>query len=193
MTTQEIIAKFPAEVALITLLERNGYMRLPNCDRRKEEHRNYKKGYEIRLIAQSKRDIVAIRRLLREVKIKYGRPFEKNKQWVQPLYGKENLEQFDAWLAKHGRPSLLEIRERRAEDLEARKEVKRKKKEAVEKGRKLRKANREKPLRKKTARKKATLKKSAPKKTTAKKAATKKVAAKKSARKKTARKKKPTQ
>jgi hypothetical protein len=85
---------------LVELYQDSGYMRVPNMDRREEEPGEYKKGYEIRLIARTKRDLAVIRRLLREVGLKAGKPFPKHSRWVQPVYGYEAMNQFKEWLKK---------------------------------------------------------------------------------------------
>ncbi|MFQ6114631.1 MAG: hypothetical protein ACE5NG_11210 [bacterium] len=77
-------------------------MRVPNDARREEEPHDYKKGYEIRLLANTRREIMAIRRLLRQVGLKGGRPFKKHNQWVQPIYGKQAMDRFNMWLEHCG-------------------------------------------------------------------------------------------
>ncbi len=90
------------EAELVALFQRNGYMRVPNPDRREEDPDNYKKGYEIRWVVATRRETAAIRRLLRRVGIKGGKPFLKNRKWVQPVYGKKALERFKEWLEEFG-------------------------------------------------------------------------------------------
>ena len=85
------------EAALVELYQCNGYVRVPDDTRREEEPRTYKKGYEIRLLGNTQREIAAIRRLLRQVGLKGGKPFRKHNQWVQPVYGKQALDRFNMW------------------------------------------------------------------------------------------------
>ncbi len=82
MSSETISSEMQPEAALVELFQRNGYMRVPNDDRREEEPRNYKKGYEIRLVANTQRAITAIRRLLRQAGLKSGKPFKK-KAWFK--------------------------------------------------------------------------------------------------------------
>jgi len=102
MPTETVASETQPEAALVERFQRNGYMRGPNHDRREEEPRNYKKGYEIRLVANTQREITAVRRLLRQVGLKGGKPFKKNNQWVQPIYGKQAMDRFNMWLEEFG-------------------------------------------------------------------------------------------
>ena len=79
---------------LTMLFARNGYIRRPNLKRRAATPRVYKKGYEVRLVADSVADLRAIRRLLRAAGFNPGRPFAKARQWRQPLYGRQAVTRF---------------------------------------------------------------------------------------------------
>lgn len=81
---------------LLEIYMRNGYARTPNAERRTREKALYKKGWEIRLVLKNENELAEVRRLLRQAGIEPGRPFMKSKQWVQPLYGKEVAEKFEA-------------------------------------------------------------------------------------------------
>lgn len=83
---------------LVELFQRNGYMRVPNIERRDEDKQSYKKGYEIRIVVRTQRELVSVRQLLRQLELKAGKPFMKANQWVQPIYGKAALERFSVWL-----------------------------------------------------------------------------------------------
>jgi len=73
----------------------NGCFRAPNIARRKREGcRNYKKGYEIRFVADNKEELQKIRSLLRKAGFKTGKPYSKRSQIVQPIYGKNFYEEF---------------------------------------------------------------------------------------------------
>ena len=102
MSTETIISDMQPEAALVALYQRNGYMRVPDDSRREDEPRKYKKGYEIRLVTNTQRDITAIRRLLRQVGLKGGKPFQKSNQWVQPVYGRQAMDRFKMWLKEFG-------------------------------------------------------------------------------------------
>ena len=80
--------------ALRRLFERNGYVRLPNPKKRKRYGAEYKKGYEVRLVAETKAELREIRRLLKEAEFKVSRSFEKNYRYVQPVYGHDAVERF---------------------------------------------------------------------------------------------------
>jgi hypothetical protein len=92
----------PPELVLVEFYQRNGYMRVPNLALRTDAPRDYKKGYEVRLVAKSQRELSAIRRLLKLVELRPGKPFPKHKQWVQPIYGRDALDLFQSWVETYG-------------------------------------------------------------------------------------------
>ena len=79
---------------LVELFNRNGYVRWPNPDRRASNPRTYKKGYEVRLVANSLAELREMRRLLRAAGFTPGRPFSEARQWRQPLYGRQVVGRF---------------------------------------------------------------------------------------------------
>ena len=80
---------------LAVFFRRNGYVRRPNPDRLAAEgYKGYKKGDEVRLVADSRAELRAIRRLLRAAGFDPGRPFAKARQWRQPLYGRNAVSRF---------------------------------------------------------------------------------------------------
>ncbi len=76
------------------LFRRNGYVRRQNPKRLGRDGRRYKKGDEVRLVANSADELRRIRRLLREAGFEPGRAFAKGRQWRQPLYGREAVARF---------------------------------------------------------------------------------------------------
>ncbi len=79
---------------LAELFHRNGYIRARDPERRLKEGQLYKKGAEVRLVAESKAELAEIRRLLRQAGFKRARPFAKGRQWRQPLYGVAEVARF---------------------------------------------------------------------------------------------------
>ncbi len=80
---------------LTALFRRNGYVRRQSPARRAADgYRTYKKGDEVRLVAESASELQDIRRLLREAGFAPGRPFQKAGQWRQPVYGRESVTRF---------------------------------------------------------------------------------------------------
>ncbi|MBI2826151.1 MAG: hypothetical protein HYX69_15840 [Planctomycetia bacterium] len=79
---------------LAQFFRRNGHVRRQNAKRLKREGQRYKKGDEIRLTASSLKELSVIRRLLIEAGFKPGRPFRKARQFRQPVYGKQAVEEF---------------------------------------------------------------------------------------------------
>jgi hypothetical protein len=93
------------EARLAYFFHRNGYLRLPDQARRRQEgSRKYKKGYEVRLVARSEVELKQMTSLLRQVGLKAGRPYQKGKQKVQPIYGKQAVERFGQLLSQAGAP-----------------------------------------------------------------------------------------
>jgi len=85
-----------AKSRLLEFFQRNGYMRFPNMKQRKNNP-NYKKGHEVRLVLYSLDELDEVVRLLERVGLSGGRPFQKNQQVVQPIYGKEAVDAFLEW------------------------------------------------------------------------------------------------
>jgi hypothetical protein len=79
---------------LAAAYRRNGVLRLPDQERRARKGPSYHKGYEIRLVAFSRKELQRVRRLLREEGYPVSRAFAKVHRLVQPLYGKEVVERF---------------------------------------------------------------------------------------------------
>ncbi len=67
---------------------RNGYVRVPDPDRLAKEGRRYKKGYEVRFVANTPAELRTIRELLKMAGFAVANAFEHAKQWRQPLYGR---------------------------------------------------------------------------------------------------------
>jgi hypothetical protein len=85
----------PSAVAgLASYFERNGYVRQLNPERRSAEGQRYKKGDEVRLVANSRAELAHIRRLLRQARFPAGRPFVKGGQFRQPIYGRQEVARF---------------------------------------------------------------------------------------------------
>lgn len=74
---------------------RNGYVRRVNAERRDALGTQvYKKGDEVRLVADSRAELAIIRRVLRTAGFKPGRPFRKAQQYRQPIYGRAEVARF---------------------------------------------------------------------------------------------------
>jgi hypothetical protein len=79
---------------LAAQFEKNGCTRWPDLERRSKNPREYKKGYEVRLAANSMEELRVIRRALRDAGFKPARPFAKATEWRQPLYGRREVLRF---------------------------------------------------------------------------------------------------
>lgn len=80
---------------LAALFRRNGYVRRQDPRRRaRDGYWGYKKGDEVRLVANSAAELRRIRMLLRRAGFTPGRPFAKGRQWRLPLYGREVVARF---------------------------------------------------------------------------------------------------
>jgi len=82
------MTKAKAKQELYNLFIRNGCIRLPS-KKRKKEGESYKKGYEIRWTAFSKKEAYQIIKMLKSLEIKPGKSYEKNNRVVIPVYNKE--------------------------------------------------------------------------------------------------------
>lgn len=80
---------------LARLFWRNGYVRWQNLRRLEDEGSNrYRKGVEVRLVAESEQELRLIRRLLLAAGFEPGRPFAKGRQFRQPIYGRQAVARF---------------------------------------------------------------------------------------------------
>ena len=100
----QVVADGSPEGLLRQAFRRSGYVRVANQTRRKEMGQKYKKGYEVRLVGKTRAELTQIRRLLRRVGFKAGKPFEKHSRIVQPIYGKAAVEWFLSTSLETGRP-----------------------------------------------------------------------------------------
>ena len=74
---------------------RNAYFRVPNPDRRHDEPHDYKKGYEIRLVLESKEEVTAVQRALKKFQFRLSAPYEHGRhRIIQPIYGKKAVARF---------------------------------------------------------------------------------------------------
>ena len=74
----------------------SGYVRTVNARLRKKLGQKYKKGYEVRLTARTKTELARLRRMIRTVGFRPGKPYENGSRFVQPIYGKAALDWFQA-------------------------------------------------------------------------------------------------
>jgi hypothetical protein len=101
----------PPEVVkrLAAFFHRNGYVRRADPVRRLSDGQLYKKGAEVRLVAESASELAEIRRLLKQAGFKRARPFAKARQWRQPVYGVADVARF---LSLVGKPKVRKIKRR---------------------------------------------------------------------------------
>jgi hypothetical protein len=76
------------------------YARVPNEDRFAEGSAAYKKGWEIRFVADSPAECDEISRLLGAAGFVPGRRFAKGSGWIVPVYGREPTERLRALLGR---------------------------------------------------------------------------------------------
>ena len=76
---------------LSQLFHRNGCVRIPDPKLRKDGGQTYKKGFEVRFVARSETELKQINRLLRRAGFKPGKPYQKGRQTVQPIYGRTTV------------------------------------------------------------------------------------------------------
>ncbi|MCX7665688.1 MAG: hypothetical protein N2112_09085 [Gemmataceae bacterium] len=79
---------------LSEFFNRNGYVRFLDETRRAKDGEHYKKGAEVRLVADSKAELTEIQRLLKRAGFKVAKPFSKSNQWRQPIYGVDAVARF---------------------------------------------------------------------------------------------------
>ncbi len=98
MSVRAIPIPISAAVELTAFFRRNGYVRRHDAARYAAQGcMKYKKGGEIRLVANEDKERVRIQRLLKLAGFKAGRPFRKSAERTQacvPIYGREQVARF---------------------------------------------------------------------------------------------------
>jgi hypothetical protein len=79
---------------LAAFFRQHGYVRRPNWKRREREPQEYKKGWEVRLVAGTLAQLREVRRHLAEERFPLARAFRKHERWVQPIYGRATVQRF---------------------------------------------------------------------------------------------------
>lgn len=88
------------ESQLAEYFNRNGYFRIPDQKLQRLKGEDYKKGYEVRLAADNKKELSEIKNLLIKTGLKPAKHFKKNNKYIQPIYGKEAVEKFQSLIKK---------------------------------------------------------------------------------------------
>lgn len=88
------------ESQLVKYFQRNGYFRIPDKNLRRQKGKDYKKGYEVRLVANDEKELLEINSLLTKAGFKVGKSFIKNNKFVQPIYGKDAVDKFQSFIKK---------------------------------------------------------------------------------------------
>ena len=92
---------------LAWFFHRNGYVRRLNLKRRSElGAQTYKKGDEVRLVANSTAELAVIQRLLQAAGFKLGKPFQKGQQYRQPIYGRAEVARLLSMVGEPDTPNL---------------------------------------------------------------------------------------
>jgi hypothetical protein len=85
----------PVAKKIAAYFRRNGCMRTQKADRIANDRWGiYEKGDEIRLFANTAKELRTIRRILFTAGFKPGRPFRKGHQYRQPVYGRQVVVRF---------------------------------------------------------------------------------------------------
>ena len=79
---------------LAGLFARTGHVRCCDAKRRARDGQSYKKGYEVRFLLASEREVREARRLLCAAGLQPGKVFRKHGGFVQPVYGRAAVESF---------------------------------------------------------------------------------------------------
>lgn len=86
--------------SLADFVRANSYARVPDETRQDEGWKEYKKGYELRIVVKTQDDLKRVRKLLQDAAIKPGKAYRKAQQWVQPVYGKQAVNSLVALKSK---------------------------------------------------------------------------------------------
>ena len=87
---------------LVEVFRRNGHIRYQNPDRvQNEGWKRYKKGDEVRLIANFEPELDKIRGWLKQMDFKLGKPYSQSNQFRQPIYGRDQVQRFLQMVQDH--------------------------------------------------------------------------------------------
>jgi hypothetical protein len=78
---------------------RGGCIRIPNPRRRAQDKQAYRKGFEVRLSVRSDEELRRVREWLAAVALKAGRPYQKLRRTVLPIYVREAVATFERLIA----------------------------------------------------------------------------------------------
>ena len=85
-----VISKRKALKYLAEIFLRNGYLRTRDKKKLKMNGaQNYKKGFEIRLVAKNRAELRMIRAAIKAMDLTVSKTFIKHNATIQPIYGKE--------------------------------------------------------------------------------------------------------
>jgi len=86
--------KASARRVLERIFAERGYLRAPDPQRRESMGSNYKKGYEVRLGVSTRKEVVEVKKALRQVGLNPGRDYKHHNDYVVPLYGRDAVDWF---------------------------------------------------------------------------------------------------
>ena len=78
---------------------RSGNIRRPHLERLCEGSTGYKKGWEVRIVVADAGEVLEVQRLLVRAGLRVAAPYRKGRRMVQPVYGREAVQRFEASLA----------------------------------------------------------------------------------------------
>lgn len=88
---------------------RNGHVRRQRPQRLEHsEYWPYKKGEEVRLMAEDEQELLCIQDLLQRAGFRPGRPFEKRCHYCLPLYGRKEVQRFLDLIGEDGEKEPVE-------------------------------------------------------------------------------------
>jgi hypothetical protein len=86
-----------SSAAVVTLAKLTRYTRAPQGKRMGEGSDDYKKGWEVRFVVDSQKDVAGVKKALASLGFNAGKPFAKASRIAVPVYGRAVVE----FCAKH--------------------------------------------------------------------------------------------
>ncbi|MBI4712868.1 MAG: hypothetical protein HY762_06185 [Planctomycetes bacterium] len=97
MSKKSMVSKsavHPPLPVLEKFFHRNGYVRVQNYNLKQKLGAKYHKGWEVRFVLKTPRELTQVYQLLCEAGFKPGNPFTKHGWLIQPVYGKQTVDYF---------------------------------------------------------------------------------------------------
>ncbi len=101
---------------LVKLFARHGYIRVRTPKPGAAGQQRYHKGYEVRIPVPDKTTARNVAKMLKEIGLRPGKPYQAGKRLVVCVYGRPAAEAFTRWAKRFNREKAARLEEKLAAD-----------------------------------------------------------------------------